>query len=166
MRSAAMHYRTAHLHHPLFVNYRVDNDLGVAGEIVEIPTRLDSTERRNPRKEDRQLASRLISHLNEHVEYYHQAVWLAMDPNRRYLLLDGFVAPNADGRSVASVVEDRLVGIVGNCLVMPVVPGLHLDPFLRARAPHRRRAGSTSRPTTPCPPCASASPPGACSPMP
>ena len=128
MRSAAMHYRTAHLHHPLFVDYRVDNDLGVAGEIVEIPTRLDSTERRNPRKEDRQLASRLISHLNEHVEYYHQAVWLAMDPNRRYLLLDGFVAPNADGRSVASVVENRLVGIVGNCLVMPVVPGLHLDP--------------------------------------
>ena len=49
-----------------------------------------------------------------------------MDPNRRYLLLDGFVAPNAGGRSVASVVENRLIGIVGNCLVMPgVIWGLN-----------------------------------------
>ena len=128
MRSAAMHYRTAHLHHSLFVDYRVDNDLGVAGEIVEILTGLDMTERRDPRREDLQLAARIVAHLNEHVEYYHQAIWLAMDPNRRYLLLDGFVAPNADGRSVASVVENRLIGVVGNCLVMPVVPGLHLDP--------------------------------------
>jgi hypothetical protein len=50
-----------------------------------------------------------------------------MDPNRRYLLLDGFIAPDAGGRSVASVVENRLIGIVGNCLVMPVAPGQQLD---------------------------------------
>src|SRR5207244_2256000 len=41
---------------------------------------------------------------------------------------DGIVAPNANGRSIASCVENRLIGIVGNCLVMPVAPGLHLDP--------------------------------------
>ena len=39
-----------------------------------------------------------------------------MDPNRRYLLLDGFVAPGSGDRSIASVVENRLIGIVGNSL--------------------------------------------------
>jgi hypothetical protein len=50
-----------------------------------------------------------------------------MDPNRRYLLLDGFIAPDAGGRSVASAVENRVIGVVGNSLVMPVAPGLKLD---------------------------------------
>jgi len=45
------------------------------------------------------------------------------DPNRRYLLLDGFVAPDAGGRSVASVMENRVVGVVGNSLVTPIAPG-------------------------------------------
>ena len=107
---------------------RVDNDLG-ENDTVEMPTRLDRTETRNPREEDRTLSGRLLNHLEEHVEYYHQAIWLAMDPNRRYLLLDGFIAPNAGGRSVASVVENRLIGVVGNCIVMPVIPGLKLDPM-------------------------------------
>ncbi|MGL4598836.1 MAG: N-acetylmuramoyl-L-alanine amidase, partial [Bacteroidia bacterium] len=31
---------------------------------------------------------------------------------------------------VASVVENKLIGVVGNCLVMPVAPGLQLDPTL------------------------------------
>ena len=44
------------------------------------------------------------------------------------MLLDGYEAPNAGGRSVASVVENRILGIVGNSLVMPVAPGQKLDP--------------------------------------
>ena len=43
-------------------------------------------------------------------------------------MLDGFEAPNSGGRSVASVVDNTLIGIVGNCLVMPVSRGYHLDP--------------------------------------
>jgi hypothetical protein len=58
----------------------------------------------------------------------HRLIWLTMDANRRYMFLDGVIAPDAGGRSVASVVENRLIGIVGNSLVMPVVPGLKLDP--------------------------------------
>ena len=54
-----------------------------------------------------------------------------MSPDRRYMLLDGFEAPNAGGRSVASVVDNTLIGIVGNCLVMPVSRGIHLDPTFR-----------------------------------
>ena len=51
-----------------------------------------------------------------------------MDPDRRYMLLDGFVAPQAGGKSVASVVENRVIGVAGNCLIMPVAPGYKLDP--------------------------------------
>ena len=51
-----------------------------------------------------------------------------MSDDRRYMLLDGFEAPNSGGRCVASVVENELVGIVGNSLVLPVARGFHLDP--------------------------------------
>jgi hypothetical protein len=124
--SGSLRYRTAHLSHQLFLNRRILNDLSL-GDNVEIPVPLDSTEKRNPRDVDRRQAARLLDHLNEHVEHYHRAIWLTMDPNRRYLLLDGFIAPDAGGRSVASAVENRVIGVVGNSLVMPVAPGLKLD---------------------------------------
>jgi len=135
-RAASLHYRTDHLSHDLAEDSRVDEELG-GGLQVHIPVRLDRAETRNPRQEDSTLATALVAHLNERVEYYHQAIWRAMDANRRYLLLDGFLAPNAGGRSVASVVENRLIGIVGNCLVLPVVPGTHLDPQWTSSAKER-----------------------------
>ena len=122
-----MRYRTAYLHHDLFTDRLIQNDLGTSDQ-VEIAVRLDRLEKRRPRDDDRRRAASLLDHLNAHLEYYHRSIWLRMHPNRRYLLLDGFEAPNAGGRSVASVVENRLIGVVGNCLVMPVAPGVHLDP--------------------------------------
>jgi ribosomal protein S20 len=54
-----------------------------------------------------------------------------MTPERRFMLLDGIVAPGkANGRSVASVVENRLLGIAGNSLIMPVAAGNQLDPTM------------------------------------
>jgi hypothetical protein len=126
MESASVTYRTDHFTHALFSNHRILNDLTL-GDAVEIATPLDLLEKRNPRQRDQRSAKRLIDHLNEHIEYYHRAVWMDMDPNRRYLLLEGFIAPDAGGRSVASVVQNRVIGIVGNCLVMPVAPGQQLD---------------------------------------
>jgi len=129
--SATMSYRTEHTNSDLFRNRRVLNDLSLRDsgqDTVQIATPLSVAEKRNPRERDRRYAERLLGHLNEHVEHYHRAIWMAMDPNRRYLLLDGFVAPDAGGRSVASVVENRVIGIVGNSLVMPVAPGQRLDP--------------------------------------
>ena len=47
------------------------------------------------------------------------------------MLLDGIIAPGkANGRSVASVVENKLIGIAGNSLIMPVAPGNQLDPTI------------------------------------
>jgi hypothetical protein len=124
---ASFRYRTAHLAHPLVAGARVTNDLAV-GDPVEVLAPLDRLERRNPRDHDRRLAVELLEHLDANIEHYHRAIWIDMDPNRRYLLLDGFVAPDAGGRSVASVVVNRIAGIVGNCLVMPLRPGAQLDP--------------------------------------
>jgi hypothetical protein len=47
------------------------------------------------------------------------------------MLLDGFEAPNSGGRSVASVVDNSLIGIAGNSLIMPVSRGYHLDPTFK-----------------------------------
>ncbi len=134
VRSGSMRYRTDHLAHSLFDDYRILNDLTTTDDI-EIGTPLTRFEKTNPRQVDRKNARLLVDILNERVEYYHRVIWLTMDPNRRFMFLDGVLAPDAGGRSVASVVENRVIGVVGNCLVMPVVPGLQLDPtyqFARA----------------------------------
>jgi len=127
VHSGQMAYRTAHLSHNLFNQARILNDLsGTEGVLIYTP--LSRQELRRPREEDKEYANSLLKHLNDHLEYYHRAIWWSMDAQRRYMLLDGFIAPNSGGRSVASVVENRLIGILGNCLVMPVVRGTHLDP--------------------------------------
>lgn len=122
-------YRTAHLAHDLFQNARIRNDLG-SNDPVLIFTPLSQRELENPREKDKEASRRLLKHLNEHLEYYHRIIWSLMDANRRFLLLDGFIAPNSGGRSIASVVENRLIGIAGNSLVMPVAPGFNLNPTL------------------------------------
>lgn len=123
-------YRTVYSSGYLCRGNRVRNDL-TSGDNVNVYTPLSRQELRNPREEDKELARQLRDHLNEHIERYHHAIWWQMSPDRRYMLLDGFQAPNSNGRSVASVVENELIGIVGNCLVLPVSPGNHLDPTFR-----------------------------------
>jgi hypothetical protein len=131
VRWGSLYYRTDHLAHHLFAGNRIDHELSVT-EHATIGLYLDRLEKRSPRREDELVGARLVAHLNERLEYYHQAIWRGMHPNRRYMLLDGVIAPNANGQSVASVVENRVIGIVGNCLVLPVVPGKHLDPNYRS----------------------------------
>ena len=55
-----------------------------------------------------------------------------MDSSRLFGLLDGYIAPHSGGRSVASVVENKVMGIVGNNLVLKVIPGQRLDPVFRS----------------------------------
>ena len=130
VESGNMRYRTKYSSDYLFRDYRIQNDLG-GSDKVRIFTPLSRQELRNPRGEDQEVARQLLDHLNEHIEHYHHAIWWNMSPDRRYMLLDGFVAPNSSGRSVASVVENELIGIVGNCMIMPVARGFHLDPTFR-----------------------------------
>ncbi len=127
VESGSLRYRTAHLSDALFRDAFIRNDL-TGTDDVRIETPLNRQELRNPREEDKELARNLLDHLNENIERYHHVLWSRMSDDRRYMLLDGFEAPNSGGRSVASVVENELIGIVGNSLIMPVARGFHLDP--------------------------------------
>jgi hypothetical protein len=151
IHSGQMGYRTAHIAHDLFQQSRLLNDLsGTDGVLIYTP--LSRQELRRPREEDKEVANALLKHLNDYLEYYHRAIWWRMDPQRRYMLLDGFIAPNSGGRSVASVVENRLVGIVGNCLVMPVSAGFHLDPTFQQDEDNPIDLLEHYQPTTPVAP--------------
>ncbi|HEV8132328.1 MAG TPA: GH25 family lysozyme [Acidobacteriota bacterium] len=147
INTATIRYRTKTFEHPLLDDLRVNDDIDMPkalpvftnlfdfsiqqlgiGQGATLYTPIDAWEQRSPRTEDRRLAFELVEHLNDNIEFYHHAIWWTMDPNRRYMLLDGYLAPGSKDRSVASVVENRLIGIVGNSLVMPVARGNHLDP--------------------------------------
>ena len=126
-----MRYRTEHLTALLFNDRRILDDIRT-GDAVVIPTPVSRREMRNPRQEDMDRADRLVAHLNEHLEYYHQAIWVSLDAQRRYMLLDAVLVPGLEGKSIASVCTNELIGIVGNSMVLPVAPGQRLDPTLDA----------------------------------
>jgi hypothetical protein len=135
VRSGSIRYRTLNFTGTLF-NEQINDDLFVGLDSVSIRTPLNSEELRNPRGEDIDAANNLIHHLNEHLEHYHKCLWFHMSDERRYMLLDGIVAPGkAKGRSVASVVENRIIGVAGNSLIMPVAPGFQLDPTINSMDP-------------------------------
>jgi hypothetical protein len=81
---------------------------------------LDPWESVDERLEITRSVRELIEHLNEHVEYYHKAIWWHMDRDRLLMMLDGFYVPNSNNVSIASVVDREPIGIIGNCLVYRV----------------------------------------------
>jgi hypothetical protein len=127
-------YSTTHYRGPLYRGTPGDDLLD--GVALDIPERPD--EKRNPRREDRFVAAALIEHLNSHLEYYNKMLWSELDPDRRYMLLDGFSIQvyQADGtpvpgpagmRSLASVVKNDVITVAGNSLVLPVAPGYRVS---------------------------------------
>ncbi|HBG58246.1 MAG TPA: hypothetical protein DDX07_09565 [Porphyromonadaceae bacterium] len=149
LRSVYLYYRTKHLNESIVRNSRVNNDIinkvevstdlntslnsetQIKTDAALIYTPLSDKELRDPRKEDREAAATLVSFLNEHLEMAHKVIWYSMDASRLFGLLDGYIAPNSGGKSVASVVENKIMGIVGNNLVLKVVPGERLDPVFK-----------------------------------
>ncbi|MCK9373004.1 MAG: hypothetical protein M0P91_07385 [Sulfuricurvum sp.] len=143
LRSGYLHYRTVHMSEYILRNAHINNDIINSVEIhggftivyttdaALLYTPMNTNEQRNPRKEDREAAAALIAFLNEHMEMSHKLIWGSMDGSRLFGLLDGYIAPNSGGRSVASVVENKIMGIVGNNLILKVVPGERLDPVFR-----------------------------------
>jgi hypothetical protein len=121
-------YSTAHYNGVLYsgnVNDDLFDDTGAALFIPE-----NAEEKRSPRKEDAYLVYKLLEHLNSSIEYYNKALWYNLDPDRRFMLLDGFNIQNFNdfglpigSRSLASVVKNELITITGNSLVFPVAAG-------------------------------------------
>lgn len=128
LRFASISYRNAFRSFMLVPPRRAGDDVR-PGDNAFLSTRtISHDEEFNPRENDLQLRADLLKHLNEHIENYHHIIWWLMDAGRRFMLLDGFIAPNSGGRSVASVTENRIINIVGNSLVLPVAPGYSIDP--------------------------------------
>ena len=124
--SINLSYSTSHFNGTLFSGSTNDDLLD--GTTLFIPE--SAEEKRNPRTEDAYLVYKLIEHLNSNLEYYNKVLWYNLDPDRRYMLLDGFNIEvfDDDGlpagrRSVASVVKNSLITITGNSLVFAVAPG-------------------------------------------
>jgi hypothetical protein len=127
LHSIQIGYKSDH-HSSTLVNRSIKNDLH--DDIENIITPLNSLEKKNPRKEDDYMVSELIEHLNSNIEHYNKVLWLNLDPDRRYMLLDGFNIQTYTStghksvlRSLASVVKNDLTTITGNSLVFPVSSG-------------------------------------------
>lgn len=113
----------------LFNGYKGDNLLD--GVPLDIP--LTTRDKINPRKEDEYIVNELIEHLNSNLEYYNKVLWRNLDPDRRYMLLDGFniqtyttSGHKSVMRSLASVIKNELITIAGNSLVFPVASGYRI----------------------------------------
>ncbi|OQY99662.1 MAG: hypothetical protein B6D41_01135 [Chloroflexi bacterium UTCFX4] len=128
VESASMRYRTKHFAGFLF-NYSYLGDDLTATDGVTVYAGPSNEELKDPRKEDVVLVNRLLDHLNDNMEDYHAIMWSSMSEKKRFMLLDGIILNGkGEGRSVASLVENELLAIVGNSLVFPVAPGLNLNP--------------------------------------
>ena len=58
---------------------------------------------------------------------YHKAIWMGMDRDELYALLDGYAISPTDGRSIASVIDPKPLGILGNSLVFATRTDWPLD---------------------------------------
>lgn len=96
------------------------NSVNGARDTASVLIPLDSWESVDEQLEIKRSVNQLIEHLNEHVEYYHKAIWWRMDRDRLMMMLDGFYAPNTDNVSIASIVDREPIGIIGNSLVYRV----------------------------------------------
>lgn len=141
----------------------ISNDL--RDGVPEIYTPLNSDEKRNPRNEDKLLVRQLLEHLNSNLEYYNKILWYNLDPDRRFMLLDGFNIQifNESGapigyRSLASVVKNQLISVAGNSLIFPVAAGYRVSQsYILAVDPETETTEEVSlldhyKPLTPVPP--------------
>lgn len=88
LKSLYVNYSTAHYNGVLFRGSPLGDLLDATGAKFRTP--LTAAERQNPRLDDKFLTQRLITHLNQNLEYYNRVLWTSLDSNRRFMLLDGF----------------------------------------------------------------------------
>jgi len=156
LRSAYLSYATPYLHEYIVRKSRVNNDIinienddgTKVTDAALMYTPLNHRENQNPKKEDREAATALVGFLNEHLELSHKIIWSSMDASRLFGLLDGYIAPHSGQKSVASVVDNKIMGVIGNNLVLKVIPGEKLDPVFK----HVEDLFAHYQPTTPLDP--------------
>lgn len=115
------------------VNDLIDPDTGNTDR-AQVSFPLDAWDNVDERAEIKRAVRDLVDHLNEHVEYYHKAIWWSMDRDRLLMLLDGFLVPGSRDVSIATVVDREPLAIIGNCLVYRVGAGTYIG-CERAKTP-------------------------------
>jgi outer membrane protein OmpA-like peptidoglycan-associated protein len=95
---------------------------------AQITFRRNAQDQLNLREELRKGYIGLKKTLEAETFRYHKAVWRSIDPDELYSLLDGYAFDNEDGRSLASVIERRPIGILGNSLIFATRTDWPLDP--------------------------------------
>jgi len=161
MQSLRISYTTQHYNGILFAG-SVNNDL-LDGILLHTP--LSEAEMRYPKAEDQWLAQRLITHLNQNLEYYNRVLLYSLDPQRRFMILDGFhievYKPNGSSagyHSLSSVLKNSPIAMAGNSMVFPVSPGYKVDQSMIVREPAEGEPEPDTtlldfyRPETPPPP--------------
>ena len=130
VREVQLNYSTPHYNGVLYAGYSGVSLFG--GVSLFIPE--NSDEKRDPKKEDIFIVNKLIEHLNSNLEYYNKILWYRLDPDRRYMLLDGFnidvfndLGAPLPPRSLGSVVKNQLITVAGNSLVFPVAAGYKVN---------------------------------------
>ena len=102
------------------------------GDGAELLFNLSGYERKDLRKDLEETYDKLLTHLNENLYRYHKAIWWSMDRDELYTLLDGFSFKEAKGRSLASLIERRPIGILGNCLIFRTTSEKPLDEMFQS----------------------------------
>ncbi len=75
--------------------------------------------------DERHVRARLLAHLNANKAYYYRQIWLAEDPNARYIRLrDLALSVYGTARKLFDIVENRVIDVVGDQLVLPLDPSL------------------------------------------
>lgn len=139
-KQGKLHYRTKFSTGSLFHSSTIENDLGI-NDPVFIYTPCNTEELKSPKKEDRKALENLVRVCNENLETLHASIWRSMSEQKIFFLLDGIKIPahvngkpmpaNVVGKSVASIVDARPLGVIGNSLVFKITDGVNADPVYR-----------------------------------
>lgn len=100
------------------------------GALVEFPC--SSDDNLDMRERLRQGYVELKKTLEANTFTYHKAIWRGIDSDELYALLDGYAFSETDGRSLASIIDRRLLGTLGNSLVFGTRTDTPLDPLFRS----------------------------------
>lgn len=128
--AGSLSYRSESYSTYIFRKSRIKNDLSDQ-DSVSIVTPMNRKELTDPSLVQIERAQKLLTFLNDHLIEMHQIIFSRMSKNKRYMMLDGIKLNTANDRSVASLVENEIVDVIGNCLVMPVNHGLRIDPVFK-----------------------------------
>lgn len=72
--------------------------------------------------------------LRRRIFFFNKVIWWSLDRDEVYALLDNFAIDTADGRSLASMISRRPLGILGNMIIFKTLTDGPIDPMFKSFA--------------------------------